>query len=212
VKDFTGYPGVVIGTGPSLAAVADDLRDLRARDKVRLFGINSTYLDFDLDVWIACDPKWNRHYGKIEIDADQWHWDVDICADYGYQHIPGEWLPGLSLDPGVISFGHSSGWQALNLAAVTYRCNPVLLVGYDMTYRKNEPRHYFKGLSDIDGEYPEALRKWSLFDKPNKTGLLYDYKNIADQVARGELPPIINCTPDSAMRWFPIMELRQALC
>ena len=210
MKDFTGYPGVVIGTGPSLAAVADDLRYFRSQDKIRLFGINNTFNDFDLDCWIACDPAWHDFYGKIEIDCDQWHWREEICEKFGYKHIPGEWLPGLSTDRAKISFGHSSGWQALNLA-LHYGCNPLILVGYDMTYRENEPRHYFDGLSDAVGEYPQPIRKHSLFDKPDKTGLLYDYKNIADQVDRGELPPIINCTPGSAMRWFPIMALQDAL-
>jgi len=201
----------VIGTGPSLALVADDLRGLRAQDRIRLFGINNTFNDFDLDVWIACDPKWHQHYGQINLHCDQWHWDKDICDKFGYDHIPGEWLPGLSTDPAKISFGHSSGWQVLNLA-LHYGCSPLILVGYDMTYRPDEPRHYFDDLSGDSGEYPEAIRKHSLFDKPDKTGLLYDYKNIADQAARGDIPPVINCTPGSAMRWFPIMELEQALC
>lgn len=197
--------GVILGTGPSLADVADDLRDAQAAGKVMLFGMNDSYKDFELDVWLACDPKWHQVRGKISLEyCDQWHWDADICAEHGYKFIRGEWLPGLSLDPKVISFGHSSGWQCLNLA-LHYGCDPILLCGYDMTYRKDEPRHYFKGVSDVDGEYDGELRKWSLFDKPDKTGLLYDYKHIADQQDRGELPcKIINCTPRSAMKWFPM--------
>lgn len=194
-----------MGTGPSLAAVADDLRSWRADNGCRLFGVNNTFVDFPLDVHISCDPKWHEHYSPVVGDFEKWHWDESICRAHGYNHVQGAWLDGLSLDPEIISFGHSSGWQALNLA-VHYGCDPVLLVGYDMTYRPGEPRHYFDGLSDTAGEYPEPLRKWSLFDKPDRTGLLYDYKNIAEQKG---LPEIWNCTPGSAMRWFPMATIGQ---
>ena len=192
---------VILGTGPSLAEVADDL------DGFMLFGCNDTFRDFDLDVWLACDPKWHAKRGPISLPCDQWHWDKAICERGGYRYIEGRWFDGLSTDPSWISYGHSSGWQLLNLAVhyITWGLAepPILLVGYDMTYRKGEPRHYFKGLSDTDGEYDGELRKWSLFDKPDGTGLLYDYQHIAKQCERGEIPPIINCTPRSAMQWFP---------
>lgn len=198
--------GVILGTGPSLALVADQLRELKAAGKVMLFGMNNSYQDFDLDVWIACDPAWHQHNGQVKIDADCWHWDKGICDQYGYRYIEGVWLDGLSTDPDLISFGHSSGWQALNLA-LHYGCDPILLCGYDMSYPAGKPRHYFTGLSDTRGEYPLPLQKWSLFDKPDKTGLLYDYRHIAAQCNRGEIPPILNCTHGSAMTCFPFAEI-----
>ena len=223
--------GVILGTGPSLADVADDLRDAQADGKVMLFGMNDSHNDFNLDVWIACDPKWHEMRGPIHLaNCDQYHWCPDICKAGGYRHIKSSWWEGhapavrrsyqpahkdpLRTDPGWISLGHSSGWQCLNLAVHYHMADiisgPILLCGYDMTYREGEPRHYFKGVSDVDGEYDGELRKWSLFDKPDKTGLLYDYKAIADQLTRGELPcKIINCTPRSAMKWFPIRELKE---
>ena len=202
--------GVILGTGPSLNDVADQLREAQGAGKVMLFGMNDSYRDFELDVWLACDPKWHDVRGKVSLEhCDQWHWDKDICNRYGYKHIEGRWYDGLSTDPSWISFGHSSGWQCLNLA-VHYGCDPILLCGYDMTYREGEPRHYFNGVSDLPGEYDPVLRKHSLFAKPDNTGLLYDYKHIADQQAMGKLPcKIINCTPRSAMKWFPIRELSE---
>jgi hypothetical protein len=195
---------IVIGTGPGLLPVADLVREQKG--KRLLFGINNTHQDFPLDVWIACDPAWHSHYGKVEGDFDKWHWDEAICNQHGYRHIPGKWLDGLSTDPSCISYGHSSGWQAINLA-VHYGVSRILLVGFDMTYRKDEPRHYFDGLSDEGGEYPEPLRKASKFDKGMNDGLLWDYRHIAKQCERGEIPSIINCTPGSAMKWFPIRHL-----
>jgi hypothetical protein len=163
---------------------------VQSLEGLRVFGINNTYNDFTLDVWTACDPQWWAHYGHEakDIDADRWHWDRDICARYDAMHIEGRWADGLSTDPRYIHYGHSSGYQALNLA-VLYGCDPILLVGFDMHYN-GEQRHYFDGLSNDVGEYPQPLRKWSTFD-----GLLKCYETIARQPG---LPQIINCTPGSA--------------
>lgn len=198
--------GVVIGTGPSLADVADEIRQLKSEGKISLFGINNTFQDFDLDVWIACDPAWHQHYGQVQGDFDKIHWDAAICNDYGYRHIPGVWLDGLSTDPQYLSLGHASGWQALQLAAVQYRCERVLLIGHDMRYEAGKPRHYFN-LSDVPGEYPAVLRKHSLFLKPDGSGLLPNYRHIAAQCSRREIPPVVNCTRGSAMTCFPCGEI-----
>jgi len=197
--------GVVLGTGPSLAGQREQIIEMRKQDKIRIYGINRTFEDFPVDVLICCDPSFHAHYGKMEGDFDHYHWDKAICDKYGYKYIEGRWEDGLSTDPNYISFGHSSGWQALNLA-VHHGCEPILLAGYDMSY-DSATRHYFTGLSEVEGEYPEPLRKWSLFDKPDKTGLLYDYAHIADQCRRGEVPAIYNCTARSALKCFPMREL-----
>jgi hypothetical protein len=202
--------GIVIGTGPSLADVADEVRQLKADGKVVLYGMNNTYQDFDLDVLICCDPDFHAHYGRIEGDFIHYHWDRAICDKYGYKYIEGRWADGVSpVGSNWISFNHGSGPQALNLA--TLHCDKVLLVGHDMSYPEGKPRHYFKG-----GEYPPNLRKYSKFEKPqreggahpNGDGILYNYLHIAEQ---NGLPPIINCTPNSAMKWFPIMTLSEAI-
>jgi hypothetical protein len=85
-----------------------------------------------------------------------------------------------------------------------------------MTYRPNEPRHYFTGLSESCGEYPGALRKYSAFEKPKRNGgahpdgdgILFNYKHIAEQP---DLPPIYNCSPGSAMTWFPMRDVGEFL-
>lgn len=217
--------GVVIGTGPSLADVADEVRQLKAEGKATLFGVNNTYEDFDLDVWIACDPAWHKHYGQVDGDFDKWHWDREICEQYGYHYIEGVWMvdgkayprseyltcPGetgelWTADTTRLSLNHGSAPQALNLA-VHYGCDTILLVGHDMRYAPDRPRHYFNELSETEGEYPPALRKHSLFLKTDGSGMLTNYRRIAEQCNRGEIPPVINCTPGSAMPWFPFAQI-----
>lgn len=182
---FEGEPGVVLGTGPSLAGV--DVSGFR------VFGINNTYRDFDLDVHTACDPAWWAIYGDEvrSLRITSYTWDREVARQFGVTWIEGRWGDGLSTDPSYIHYGHSSSYQALGLAR-HYGCDPILLVGFDMAY--NGKRHYFEGLSDEPGEYPPALRKWSPFE-----GLIKCFGSIADQPG---LPRIINCTPNSQLKAF----------
>ncbi len=200
---FKDVPAVVLGTGPSLAGQIDLITKARKENKIRIFGVNHTWKDLPVDILICCDPAFHAYYGKIEGPFIQHHWSKDICDRHGYEYIEGRWFDGLSTDPSWISLNHCSSAQALNLA-VHYGCSPILLAGHNFSYPPDKPRHYFKNLSDVEGEYPKSLRKFSKFDKGPTDGLVYNYKFIAEQKG---LPPIINCTPDSALKWFPMGRL-----
>ena len=188
-------PAIVLGTGPSLTAQKARIIELREQNRIQIFGINNTYNDFPIDVWIACDTTWHEHFGQIVGDFDKWHWDKGVCAKYGYRYIEGRWGPGLSTDPAYIYYGHSSGYQALGLA-YHYGHREIYLAGYDMSY--SGQRHYFDGLSDRAGEYPEKLRKYSTFD-----GLIKTYQTIADQNPCS----IYNITKDSGLKCFPYRQI-----
>lgn len=200
--------GIIVGTGPSLNESAPLVRKLGEQGAL-LFGCNNTYQDFDLDVHLACDPTWHQHYGQVHGDFDKWHWSREICDKYGYTYVEGVWHDGLWMaDKSKISLNHCSGAQLLNLACNQYSCTTVLLVGHDFHY--NGPkRHYFSGLSEADGEYPQPLRKHSAFIKNNGTDdLLAVYKRISQTPG---LPKIVNCTPGSALPWFPMGDLKDYL-
>jgi len=188
--------GIVLGTGPSLPKMRDAIFEIQAQGAL-VAGVNNTYHDFDLNIWIACDPKWHDCFGRVSIpNCRQYHWKQEICDQYGYEYIEGRWFDGLSTDKSWISYNHSGSAQALNLL-VHYGCDPLLLCGFDMSYSAG--RHYFEDLSDIPGEYPKALRKHSGFD-----GLIKCYDRIAEQEG---LPEIINCTEDSALLSFPFADI-----
>ena len=171
--------GLIVGTGPSLRGQIDRIADFNGL----VFTCNLTYLDVKTDVHLCCDPAFHAYYGKIEGDFDHWHWDADICARYGYKYVEGVWMvdgvayprseyerpPGpvgglWMQDKTKISLNHCSGAQLLNLAANQYGCDEIILVGHDFHYNADQ-RHYFTGLSETDGEYPQAIRKFSKFDK-----------------------------------------------
>jgi len=215
--------GLIVGTGPSLTGMLN----LIAQFDGLVFTCNNTYRDVRTDVWLACDPLWHAHYGQVEGKFDKWHWNANICASFGYRHVRGVWMCGdqvyprdeVEVPPGPvgglwmqdkssISLNHCSGAQLLNLACNQYECETVLLVGHDFHYAGSQ-RHYFSDLSDVPGEYPEPLRKFSPFDKQGRgDDLLAVYKRIADQEGR---PEIINCTPGSALKHFPMGNLADYL-
>ena len=188
--------GLIVGTGPSLSQylpIIDKFDGL-------IFTCNNTYRDVFTSVWLACDPAWHKHYGKVEGDFNKWHWSKDICDQYGYRYVEGVWVDGLWMeDDTKISLNHCSGAQLLNLCLNQDGCDEAILIGHDFHY--NAPtRHYFTGLSETAGEYPKEIRKFSKFIKNNgQDDLLAVYKRIAYQ--RG-LPRIVNATPGSALPWF----------
>lgn len=214
---------LVVGTGPSLREQISNLPYFDGR----LFILNNCYAEPWVKeqyqrsgirpVWIACDPKWHELNGQVFGRwFDKWHWRGDIARKYGYHHVQGIWHDGLWLeDKTKISLNHGSAPQAINLAC-HYDCTEIVLVGHDFDYPKGKPRHYFDNLSDVAGEYPEPLRKWSQFIKnngrvlPNKENddLLAVYKRIADTPGR---PKIYNATPGSKLPWFPYRDLQEFL-
>ena len=201
--------GLVVGTGPSLRSVIGDIW----RFDGLVFCCNNTPADL-IDhgvpeqqiVWLACDEKWHEVFSPYMPEAtfSKWHWDKQICQTHGYTFIPGVWHKGLWLkDKSRISLNHCSGAQLLNLAA-HYGCREIVLIGHDFRYPKDQPRHYFSGLSETDGEYPQTIRKHSLFDKgPGNYDLIDVYREIKESIdANGGILRVVNCTPDSALPWF----------
>ena len=217
--------GLILGTGPSLR----EQLDLISRFDGLVLGCNNTYQDIDIDVWLACDPKWHALYSPVRGDFAPWHWDKAICDKHSYIYVEGVWMVdgvayprdqfltppgpcgGLWLkDKTRISLNHCSGAQLLNLACNQYEADEVILVGHDFKYESGKPRHYFTGLSDVDGEYAPELRKTSEFSKPHDPDdLMSVYKRISE--TPGLETNIINCTPDSALPWFPMGDLQDYL-
>lgn len=194
--------GLIIGTGYSLRSQLD----LIPRFDGLIFGPNNTFQDFPLDVWTAVDESWHGLYSPVSGSFDKWHWHSGVCKRYGYRQFEGVWADGLVLDEPKISYNHCSTAQLLNLAASPYfyGCDEVILVGHDFHF--NAPaRHYFDDLSDVSGEYPQEIRKFSQFIKPpGQDDLLAVYRRISETP---NCPRIINCTPGSALPWFPMGEL-----
>ena len=200
---------VILGTGPS---VTPEVIELLQATRLPIFGCNNAYQVAPLKALLSCNAEWWDYYWPRDEklrdgDFDKWTWDSPTAKRYRISHIKGEWGDGLSTTPGVIHFGHSSGYQLLNLATVQYGVTQAVLIGYDLRFpagyngvnkHPGGDRHYF-------GEYPKELQHWTRFNMGKGgelNGLLDCYKTIQPDGLR-----IINCSPGTALDFFETGEL-----
>lgn len=196
---------IIAGTGPSLTAEAIAQINL---SRLPVFGCNNTYQVLHLRALLACNPEWWDYYyprdAQLRLGTfGKWTWDKPTADKYGLARIRGEWGDGLSTNPDVIHYGHSSGYQLINLA-LHHGVTEFVLIGYNLRYPEGYSgfkqvaggdRHYF-------GEYPQALQHWTKFNmgaNGELNGLLNCYRTINpdDYGIR-----IINCSPGSALDFF----------
>lgn len=149
------------------------------------------------------DPKfWLRNEGCQDFQGERWsshgtigHDDkLDVAARYGIRLVQGVGGNGFSLKPGHIHYGGSSGFQAINLT-ILFGATSIVLVGFDMKAR--DGRRYFFG------SHPTSVAA------PHYGQILWRFDWAAKR-----LPPhikILNATPNSALRAFPLVELDHAL-
>ena len=220
-QNFSGKTGVIIGTGPSLTQEQlDYIEEARALDACRVFGVNNAFqASLSLDVLMACNIEWWDWYDddaqfmefrERRADCDLWTWDKTTSLQYDVNYVPGKWGDGFSTDPGFIHYGHSSGFQILNLA-YHYGIREFILVGYDMKYgpgydRKTKNpgagRHFF-------GEYPPQLLHWPTVGPGGEfAGLLKVFKTIDTRQLGIK---IVNCSPGTALDFFENAELKEVL-
>jgi hypothetical protein len=191
---------VVAATGPSLTQEQADL--CRGH---RVVAVNDAYKLFPFaDVLYACDGVWWKHHkGCPEFAGEKWssHGKTrcndkrEVAEKFGLELVHGQDGRGFSFDPERIHYAGNSGFQAVNLALL-FGGNPIVLVGFDMRTRGKQ-RHFFGdhqgGLSN-SGDPARWVRHY--------------------EVAAGRLPEhvrVINATPGSAVKCFPMMELSEAL-
>ena len=203
---------IIVGTGPSLN---DEALQLVNASSLPKFGCNNVYQDVQLTALLSCNEIWWSFYWQHDEalrngDFEKWTWDKPTAERYGLSHISGKWGDGLSTDPEVIFYGHSSGYQLLGLA-LHHGITEFILIGYDLRFPKDYDgtkqitggdRHYF-------GEYPKELQHWTRFHMGKDgelNGLLDCYRTIepSDYGIR-----IINCSPGSALDFFETGELSE---
>lgn len=203
---------IIAGTGPSLTPQA--IEQIK-RSRLPVYGCNNTYQALRLTALLACNIEWWDHYyprdPQLRLGSfGKWTWDKPTAEKYGIAYIRGEWGDGLSTDPEVIHYGHSSGYQLINLA-LHHGVTEFVLIGYDLRYPPGYKgaeqvaggdRHYF-------GEYPPQLQHWTKYNigpGGELNGLLDCYRTInpAEYGIR-----IVNCSPGSALDFFEVGELGQ---
>lgn len=149
---------------------------------------------------LACNPEWWDYYHKdIKDSSIKWTWHEETAKKYGLNHINGRWAPGLSVDCDYIHYHHGSGPQIVNIA-YHYGVETMVLIGWDMCYR--EKRHYF-------GEYPKELQHWPRTGPNGELdGLIKEMETIKPEDYDIQ---IINCSPDSALKCYPLKSISEFL-
>lgn len=195
---------IVAASGPSLTeAVAAQCRGRR------VIAVNDAYrlLPF-ADVLYAGDGDWwDVHQGCQDFAGEKWvvHQtrlpgadNAERAGRYGLRMVAGASVidaGGFSRSPVRIHYGNCSGFQAINLAML-FGATRIILVGFDMRVVDGR-RHFF-------GDHPEPLGNQAK----------YEHFLPAFDAAARTLPPhitIINCTPGSALRSFPMASLEATL-
>lgn len=193
---WEGETCVILASGPSMnQAVANTVRGTRT------IAINTTFqLAPWADMLYAADARWWKAYEK-PIDGPSWRILGGIkvaCEPTQYKEVhqiknTGE--SGFDPDPGCVRIGGNSGYQAIHIAAHA-GAKRILLCGFDM-----------KGCH-WHGRHPEPLRN-------HGEGIYARWLKNFDGLAKalnGLGIEVLNCTPGSALKAFPMVALEEALC
>ncbi len=146
------------------------------------------------DVLYGCDARWwNYHKGAPEFRGERYsttdrgtNRKENEAEAYGIQLLWGVHGTGFSRKPDTLHYGSNSGFQAINLA-ILFGCTDIALVGFDW-HRPGGKTHFF-------GEHPPG------FGNANFSTWTREMQIAADRL---EGVNIVNCTPDSALRVFPM--------
>lgn len=153
-------------------------------------------------VLYACDAEWwTVHEGCHGFAGERWsshspgtNDKAAAAAKWGLRLVRGRDQEGFSFDPSAIHYGSNSGFQAVNLALL-FGAITIVLVGFDM--HSKHGRHFF-------GEHPPVLNKIATYES-----FIPYFERAAATLPAGIR--IMNCTPGSALRSFPMMDLEEAL-
>lgn len=158
------------------------------------------------DVVYGCNASWWRVHKNCPgfqgelwsshgLDKDGNNPKTEAAESWGVKLVGGLHRDGFSMNPELIHYGSNSGFQAVNLALL-FGCTSIVLVGFDMRYVAGKA-HFF-------GNHADGLHQCS--DE--------QYRKYAKEYYRATVPEgvtIINATPDSALRCFPMMPLEEAI-
>lgn len=196
--NWAGQTAVILASGPSL-------RDCRPivctrENGPRLIAVNSTiFLHNGCDVAYAGDFLfWKKYHAEVvqtSPHAQRWTQDRTAAERFGLNWIKGVNRPGLGREH--IHTGGNSGYQAINLAYL-FGARRILLLGFDMKLGPKGEKHWHP-------DHPAPLVQSQTFGEWIRKfdALAADCKTLGVEV--------INCTPGSALKCFPMSTIEKEL-
>ncbi len=185
-----GGIAICIASGHSLTQEDVDY----CRGKGRVYVVNDTHMLCPwADVLYGADAQWwDYHEGVTYFKGERWTCTELTALKYNINHIPYKAQEKWSNSPNWIATGGNSGFQIVNLAEIQ-GATKIILLGYDMGFTNK--KHFF-------GDHPTVINTTSRYEQWIKRF------NDAKPFIKAE---VINCTPNSNLTCFPMMDLRDAI-
>jgi hypothetical protein len=207
-RKFEGETAIVCGTGPSITPEIIKTVDDSGH---RVFGANRAWEIFNCDVVHGCNYQfWDHYWPQIQEQSfDKWTTRPQLEGKYpGLEYIEERWEDGLSKEQHWIAAHHGTGPQLVNIAYL-YGCTRLLLVGWDMRFNGKTGVKTFARRRYLD-EDPLTLNHWPIYTGPDGE-LLALIKEMETIKPADYGIEIINCTPGSAMKCFPMGDLNEEI-
>lgn len=196
--DWRGQTAVVLASGPSLTQ--EQILAVENADVMSIATNSTAYSMAIPDVIYGGDFLWWKvNHSKVNIGraSSPALWTQDRTAAERYQL---NWVKGVNRD----GLGHdhihnngNSGMQAINLAFL-FGARRILLLGFDMKLGPNGERHHHP-------DHPAPLIQNQTFEE-----WLHKGKKFADDLKAAGCE-VINCTPGSAWKDFPMSTVEKEL-
>lgn len=202
--DWTGQTAVVVASGPSLTAT--QLAIVSSSHGTRTIAVNSSALVFPWwEIAYSGDYLWWKHVamahpaplGKAPRTA---LWTCDRASS---ERWPLSWVKGVNREglgrDDTINMNGNSGAQAVNLAYL-FGARRILLLGFDMKHGpKGQIHHHAPHPSPCYQTQAQIFEEW-----------IHKFKPLAIGLAAAGCQ-VLNCTPGSALPWFRMATLEEAL-
>lgn len=202
---WLGRTVVVLASGPSLCPY--DVRRALVHQHLtggRIIAVNESWRRCPVaDVLYGADVNWwtNRAPKPEEFAGERWTQDKQWSGKY----LPGmhvmESRAGADVSPpgsDHIFTGNNSSFQAMNLAIV-WGARRVVFLGLDLSCEDGKANHWHD-------DYPDPVRNvrtsYAIFRRA--------FEHAAPKLTALGVE-VINATPASALKCFPIMTIREAL-
>lgn len=197
--EWNGELVVIAATGPSVSRSQIE-KALEA--KAKLVVINDNYLlSPEADIHYFCDSRWRdwhkdrpeyKSFRGRRVTLENRDIDEDLFC------LRNDERKGFCDDPSAIRTGGNSGYQSLHMVGHLAPGGTVILIGYDMKPSSNGKHHWF-------GDHPNQCGYGAYKDT-----MLPLFPSIEEGLKKRGIK-VINSTPDSELKIFPMVSLDEAL-
>lgn len=198
--NWQGETVVVVATGPSVSDVPLEI----GKGRAKFLAVKDAWkLCPWADVLYACDHHWwEAHKGVVPFEGLRLAFDRRTIEKWGGMpfrkvEIVKHKVDFLFDEVGRIGWGGNSGFHAINLAA-QFGALKIILVGFDLTIMNG--RHFFGDHPYQGGPSEPNCKRWA--EVIDRAAYALEDRGI----------DVINCSPVSTLKAFPIMSFEEALC